>query len=292
MPLLASVIIPTYDDWDGLQLCLDCLARQTVPPEQFEVIIANNNADPEPPANLRLPANARLVHATTPGSYAARNVALADAQADTLFFTDSDCLPDSRWIEAGLKAIAGVGPHDRVAGRVELFNTGDTWTAAGLYDHALGLQQETFSELGWCATANLVARRAAFDLVGPFGEDRLSGGDRQWGLRAQELGSKIVFSTEAFVRHPVRTTFAELAKQRRRHAGGRFVDEATGKSEGKLLIQFVIGSKLGKAFRAALSQNYTDRQRMLIIWTSFRLGWVELFEVMRLRYFSGKPNRS
>jgi glycosyltransferase involved in cell wall biosynthesis len=92
---LASVVVPTYSDWEALQGCLDALAAQTAPASSFEVLVANNNRDPEPPPDLRLPANARLVHASDPGSYSARNAALREARGDVLFFTDSDCRPEA-----------------------------------------------------------------------------------------------------------------------------------------------------------------------------------------------------
>ena len=125
----ASVIIPTYLDWHVLQKCLDCLAQQSTPLDRFEVIVANNNSLPEVPSSLRLPSNARVIHVPKPGSYAARNAALREACGDVFFFTDSDCQPDTHWIENGLTALKDLGPVDRIAGAVELFAKGKTWTA-------------------------------------------------------------------------------------------------------------------------------------------------------------------
>ena len=79
-----SVIIPTFHDWDRLQLCLIALTSQDFPANDFEIIIANNDpADPAPDA-LDLPANARIIPASQPGSYAARNAALVEATGDLI----------------------------------------------------------------------------------------------------------------------------------------------------------------------------------------------------------------
>lgn len=292
MNLQASVIIPTFEDWAGLQTCLDCLAAQTAAAETFEIIVANNNPSPEVPATLRLPPNARVIHAEKPGSYAARNVALRQAQGAVLFFTDSDCQPDRRWIEAGLEAIAPLGPHGRVAGAIELFPKGAHWTAPELYDRILHHKQADYANRGWGATANLIAQRAAFDLVGPFNEDRFSLGDREWNTHATERGSELIYSAEALIRHPARSSYAELAKRCRRLMGGHHEDALRGRLP-KVPLRFYLSFLNSWDVREIMSYpGLTDRQRLQVLWVCLRLGVVSFTETARLRYFSGKPQRS
>jgi glycosyltransferase involved in cell wall biosynthesis len=287
----ASVIIPTYDDWPVLQKCLDCLAQQSVSPDRFEVIVANNNASAEVPAFLQLPPNARVIHVAKPGSYAARNAAMRVVQADVLFFTDSDCQPDRTWIENGLAALAKVRPIDRIAGEVELFPNGKTWTGPELYDRVHSLQQATYAEKGWCATANLVTRRAAFDLVGPFSEDAFSGGDREWGSRAHALGSAITLSHATLIRHPARENFAVLANKARRLTGNRHHWEITAKQKGRSTASYLLprGRDLQ---RIALDPRLTEQDKLRLMWVHYRLSLVIFIELFRLRYLSGTPTRS
>lgn len=292
MTLQATVIIPTYEDWDVLQACLDCLAGQTAAPELFEVIVANNNPSAEVPASLRLPRNARVIHATIPGSYAARNAALKEARGDVLFFTDSDCLPDPRWVEAGLARIATLGPVGRIGGAVELLPKDGTWTALELFDKVNSLRQQDYVRRGWCLTANLVTRRAAFDLAGPFDEDRYSGGDGEWNMRAQERGSTIVYCPDTLVRHPARGSFAELAKKRRRLMGGVHQKVLAGRMEKRPMLHFLMLVTPGELRRTMTSPDLTDRERMSVLWIGMRLGLVSIGEVIRLRYLSTKPRRS
>jgi glycosyltransferase involved in cell wall biosynthesis len=291
MTLEASVIIPTYDDWPVLQLCLDCLANQSVALDRFEVIVANNNASPDPPASLRLPPNAHLIHVPKPGSYAARNAALRLAKGDALFFTDSDCLPDRQWIESGLSALVDLAPIDRIAGAVELFPKGEAWTGPELYDRILSLQQATYAQQGWCATANLVTRRAAFDLVGPFDEDAFSGGDGVWGFRAKALGSRIVFSQPTSVRHPARPDFAQLAKRKRRLIGNRHHREVV-RGTGKSLIASYLLPEPGELATIARYDGLSEADKLEVMWIHYRLRLVSLVELFRLRYLSGTPQRS
>jgi hypothetical protein len=44
--LSASVILPVYNDQQNLQACLAALANQTLPYEQFEVIVVDNDSQP------------------------------------------------------------------------------------------------------------------------------------------------------------------------------------------------------------------------------------------------------
>ena len=291
MTLKASVIIPTYEDWSVLQGCLDCLAVQTIGLDRFEVIVANNNPSPDVPATLRLPPNTTVVHAPKPGSYAARNVALRLAKGKALFFTDSDCLPDVRWIENGLSALARLGPTDRIAGAVEFFPNGEDWTAPELYDRINLLRQAHFALSGWCATANLVTTRAAFDLVGPFDEASFSGGDGEWGLRAAEAGSQIIFDADVSVRHPARTDFAALAKKQRRLAGRRHQKEVLAGVRTQSTVKFLLPSanELAKVLQ---DDRVEDSKKFSVIWVGYRLRLVTFAELMRLRYLRGKPTRS
>jgi glycosyltransferase involved in cell wall biosynthesis len=292
MTLQATVIIPTYQDWGTLQICLDCLAGQSADPELFEVIVANNNASADVPDTLRLPPNASVVHVPKPGSFAARNAALREARGEVLFFTDSDCQPDPDWIAAGLEAIFRLGPHGRVAGEVEIFPKGTHWTGPELYDLVTYLRQEEYAGEGWCATANLVTRRATFDLAGPF-DDELSGtGDSEWGMRAFALGSEIVFSKAARIRHPARPTYAELKKKVRRMAGGHYQEELRGRFPMRRLFGHLYILSSDQLKRTMAFPGLSERQRMSILWITMRLNLVWFLETVRVRHLSGTPNRS
>jgi glycosyltransferase involved in cell wall biosynthesis len=292
MDLQATVIIPTFEDWDGLQACLDCLARQTADPTSFEVIVANNNAAPEVPPALRLSANARVIHAQKPGSYAARNAAIAEARGKVLFFTDSDCLPEPHWIEAGLAAISPLGPFDLVAGAIALFPAHDHWNATELYDHVHNLKQERYAEDGWCATANLIARREAFEHVGLFNGDRFAGGDKEWTLRATGMGSKLIFSHAALVRHPARSDFSAMAKKRKRQMGGIHYAETHDLMPMRPLHAYLPFPPFSKVKDTMSHPDLTDGQRLKVLGIDFLLRAVVLGEVVRLRFLSGKPSRS
>lgn len=214
---MVSVIIPTYHDWDRLTLCIEALKNQKYPDESFEVIIVNNDPEDIEP-ELNLPQNFQLISEARPGSYAARNAALAIAQGEIIAFTDSDCIPQEDWI---LKAVARLeAGAERVAGRVELFFRSKKLSLAEIYEKAYAFDQESNAKTGGSVTANMITRRKHFDTVGWFNDTLMSGGDNEWGWRANDLGISIEYAPEVVVKHPARDRLSRILQKRRRVAGG------------------------------------------------------------------------
>jgi len=219
--LLFSVIVPVYRDWERLAVCLDALEDQTLSADRFEVIIANN--DPEGHCPLeRLPKNVRSVHQPKPGSYAARNAAVATASGRHLAFTDSDCVPERDWLENGLAALEA-NPGARVTGAITVFRQPGSSRYAFVYDLHTAFPQRSYVASGVCVTANLIVPRSVFDRIGPF-DERLSGGDILWNRRAHEAGTPIVYDDSVRVGHPARRNLGEIFKKRRRTAGSSPID--------------------------------------------------------------------
>jgi glycosyltransferase involved in cell wall biosynthesis len=182
---------------------LRALESQTLPREDFEVIVVDDASDP-PLAH----AHARLDRPL--GAYAARNAGLLAAGADAIAFTDADCIPDPGWLAAGLAALRTA---PRAAGRIEMIG------GAGFVerlDRARFLRQERYVAEGFGATANLFVRREVFDAVGPFDPRLRSGGDAELGRRATAAGFPILFAEDAVVRHPCRRTALELLSKAHR----------------------------------------------------------------------------
>jgi len=90
-----SVIIPNYRSWCLLSKCLRALEVQTLPKDDFEILVINNDPNDFPPDSFILPSNATLLNQPRPGSYSARNLGLKKSKFDVIAFTDSDCIPES-----------------------------------------------------------------------------------------------------------------------------------------------------------------------------------------------------
>jgi glycosyltransferase involved in cell wall biosynthesis len=214
-----SVVIPVKDGVRSLPSVLDALSAQRDVAD-IEVIVVDNNSTDETAAVARAhPVVTQVVVERTPGSYAARNAGLAVARASVLAFTDADCTPEPDWLAAGLSALestnadlAGGGIRAHVSAQPTLWER---------YDRAVYLRQEdVVVHSGWAVTANLFVRRAVFDAVGGFDASLLSGGDREFCLRAGRAGFRIAYAAEAVISHDPRKTAGEIWRLNKRIGAG------------------------------------------------------------------------
>jgi len=96
--LYASVIIPAYNAEDVLPRCLRALEHQTLPQDQYEVIVIDDGST-DRTAELAKEGGARLLKLNHVGPAAARNAGAELARADIIVFTDADCEPTPDFLE-------------------------------------------------------------------------------------------------------------------------------------------------------------------------------------------------
>ena len=216
--ILISVIIPTFRDWDRLQLCLDALSEQTLKPDEFEIIVVNNDPSDQPPSTFKISTNTTITNEHLKGSYAARNKGIKHAKTEILAFTDSDCIPDKKWLESGVQKINH--GNDMIAGKVEFFFRNKEPNVYEYIDSATKMNQKHYASIGFGATANLFVKRSVIEVVGIFNEQLKSGGDYEFGMRATSSGFKIKYSELAKVKHPARSTWSEIIKKSKRVTQG------------------------------------------------------------------------
>jgi glycosyltransferase involved in cell wall biosynthesis len=226
---VVSVIIPVFNDFDGVRLCIQALHRQELPPAEFEILIVDNGPEAGAAERVAEIANllsglphAQALHEPRSGSYAARNRGLDAASAPLLAFTDADCQPESGWLAAGIGYLRKHPEADAIAGSIQLFaQDAESPTGTELYEIRHGFQQEKYvATAGFGATANLIARRETFERVGPFDSALQSGGDKEWGSRLRANGLRLVYLAEASVRHPARRTHKEMRTKIKRVVDG------------------------------------------------------------------------
>lgn len=217
--LLIEVVIPVKDDWERLGLALAALERQSLGEDRWGIIIVDNGSSTPAPSGIRIPANARIICESTPGSYAARNAGIRASTAPFLAFTDADCLPDEEWLQVGVEFLERSG--GRVAGEILVFAQNDPATFAELHEMRFAFTQRDKVARGVAATANFFVDRAKFETLGLFDHRLSSGGDFEWNRRATRAGVPVEFAKNAIVRHPARSTLAELLEKDRRVWSGK-----------------------------------------------------------------------
>lgn len=200
MSIEVSVVVPTYRRDDLLRSCLARLRQQTLEPERYEIVVADDGPSESTRALVTAlaaepGAALRYVPVTdTQGPAGARNAAWRASCGTVVAFTDDDTLPDSDWLRAGLAAIAAA---DAVTGR----------TIVPLPDHPTDYERDTAGlATAEFITANCFVRRNTLEEVGGF-DERFQAAwreDSDLHFSLLKTGKRIVRAEDAIVVHPVR----------------------------------------------------------------------------------------
>lgn len=222
-----SIIIPVYNDAESLKICLRAVSKQTYLQNNFEVIIVNNGLDKLENLNeLGLIKNLRINSEPKQSQFAARNNGVKSATGNILVFTDADCVPESQWLEEGVKCLLSQKGCGIVGGAVHFLFEEDSPNIIELYDSLFFLQQKRYvEEIGFAVTANLFTFKEIFNECGLFDERLKSGGDGEWGKRVYGSGYQVLYAPNAAVCHPARSNLSILLKKIRRVTGGKYIRE-------------------------------------------------------------------
>ncbi|MCH8539317.1 MAG: glycosyltransferase family 2 protein [Opitutales bacterium] len=256
---MVSVIIPVFENPEGIQALLEALASQTYPRDSFEVLVVDNGSRDATPATVAaFPPTAfsslrLLEEKTVQGSYAARNKALGEAIGAVVAFTDADCRPVSQWLEAGVETLLAE-KADLAGGRVSFTFAKENPNAAEKIDSRTNMQMEAdILHRKITKTANLFVRKKVFEEIGFFNAGLRSGGDVEWTRKATTAGYLLVFASEAEILHPARSWRELFIKQIR--VGQGQIMQKRGRSS-------LVGKKKGKTGRSLRSLLRVDDERL------------------------------
>lgn len=286
-PLSISVIVPVFNHWSLVPALLDALSRQSIGTDRFELLLVDNGSDHVP--ELRLPPWARLLHCATPGSYAARNLAVDAVHSPLLAFTDADCRPRPQWLAELIAQAAADDCRSLVAGGVVMEpQDWNAMTPSEVFDVVMGLPQQRYVSHGYAVTANLLIPAQAFRQVGPFDASRFSGGDAEFCRRAVSSGWRLRYCAAAEVVHPARREWHELCIKQRRVKGGQL-------TAGPLRRRWLYGlvtllPPLRQCMFALRSGRLGMPQRLQVCVMLLRLWGVGLREMIRVLQ-GGRPER-
>jgi glycosyltransferase involved in cell wall biosynthesis len=217
----ASVIVPTRNRADRLDACLAALAHQSLPAEQFEILVVDNGSTDGTAARIarwsELRPGLRRVEEPVPGVSRARNAGIAAARGELLAFVDDDAVAESRWLALLLGAydrFPGVGAacgraRLRLERRPPAWYGGysESWYSAMDFGPTARLLLDP-AEVPW--SLNLSVRASLARDIGGFSEDlgRVdgnlhSGEEFPFVLALRAAGLHIAYEPDAVVWHAV-----------------------------------------------------------------------------------------
>jgi len=284
-----SVIIPVFNDGGASLICLEALRRQTYPAERMQVLLVDNGSTPPLSVSNTYPFELHVERCETPGSYAARNAGARIATGEVFAFTDADCVPRADWLEHGVKALqAGNGQY--LVGGDALITEPHVRSGTALYQYIMGFElRENIEHKGFSGTGNLFCTRKQFQRIGPFDERLFSGGDREWGWRANKLGIETRHTAFAVVTTPPRTSLSGAIRQARRVAAGRYRLRALGLDWAGPEAVRPLRSSMGSAVRIWKSE-LPYGERFKVLFAASIIKSASVIERVRLR-FGATPER-
>lgn len=98
-----SVVIPTYNKKDFLEITLTALGLQTYPLDKYEVVIINDGSTDTTEtviSSLKVPYQINYTRQENKGRSAARNRGIENSKGKTIIFIDDDCVPAPDFIES------------------------------------------------------------------------------------------------------------------------------------------------------------------------------------------------
>lgn len=217
-----SVVVPTYDRVRSVRRLLEALARQTLEPGAFEVIVvADGSRDGTCEAVERsgAPFRVRCLWQENAGRASACNTGLRAAGGAYVLFLDDDMEPDPELLAAHLaahRATPGVGVVGAAPIRLEPGASGAARYATLKFNAHLETLARTGEPTGPrdFYSGNFSIARERVLAVGGFDEafDIYGNEDVDLAIRLREAGCGIVFSTAAIARQHWEKSSRVLAK--------------------------------------------------------------------------------
>jgi GT2 family glycosyltransferase len=210
-----SIVVPSFNRPDRLELCLAALAKLDGGPYEI-VVVDDGSAKPLAPVCARFGPNVRCIRQENAGPAKARNTGAKAAGGEFIAFTDDDCQPEPGWILALAAAHAG-DPMRLVGGRVDNILTDNTFAAASqslcdyLYDY-FGAEDGASP---FFTSNNIGCSRRRFLEIGGFDETfpLAAAEDRDFGMRWRDTGGQLVYAPDAIVGHAHHLTLARFWRQ-------------------------------------------------------------------------------
>jgi len=216
-----SIIIPVYNDENGIRDTLLALFKQNYPGERFEIIIIDNNSTDDThkiilEIALGFKGNIVFEKEKKSGSYAARNKGLEVSKGEIIAFIDSDMTVEPDWLQKGVGHINNE-KSDYVGCRIKVYSENQNPSLCERYQKAVGFPiNEYLTVDGYAPTACLFVRKKVFDEAGIFDGRLLSGGDVEFGTRVRDQGFKMSFDPDNIMYHPAIKTFTDLLQKQKR----------------------------------------------------------------------------
>lgn len=224
-PELVSIVVPCYNEEKTIGLLLAAILRQTYPPANLEVILADGISSDGtlaviadfqqqyPQLKILVVQNERRIIP------AALNLAIQSSRGEYIIRLDAHSVPDEHYVQRCIENLKA-GKGDNVGGVWQIKPGGKGWIAksiAAAAGHPLGAGDARYrysSTAGEVDTVPFGAyQRDLFNRVGLYDETLRVNEDYELNARIRKNGGKIYFDPSIRVDYYARPRLADLARQ-------------------------------------------------------------------------------
>ena len=272
-PLSASVIIPTRNRPETVIRCLDALAKQTLPPGSFEVVMVDDGSEPAlilDPAKWERKFKLNLIRQNNTGPAGARNRGSIEAKGEFLAFTDDDCLPTPTWLEKLVAALRD-NPEAMIGGSTfnglknQLFSETSQLILELVYEHFNRVPENSY----FFASNNIAIRHDRYLASGGFDPsfDRPAAEDRDFCDRWRMQERPLFWEKDAFIEHQHAQNLWGFCRLHFRYGQGAFLYQAKRKerSSGSMATDMAFHLSLPKAALQKLRRRRLHEKLKILI---------------------------
>jgi lipopolysaccharide/colanic/teichoic acid biosynthesis glycosyltransferase/GT2 family glycosyltransferase len=219
LPPRFSIVVPLHNGAGTIARCLDGIAAQTVPPQDFEVLVVDAASQDGSVSAVTAWSRChphialRQVETAATSLAAARNLGVQAAAAPVILFAEADCVPAPHWVQVMADAFAA----EEVIGVKGTFRTEQTGYVPRFvqveyedrYDRMRGRDGIDFID-----NYSAGYRRSVFLANGGFDVEFGACEDQELSFRLAEKGYRLVFAPDAVVTHLHDTSLADYVQRK------------------------------------------------------------------------------
>lgn len=198
-----SLIIPAYNAEKTISACLESALNQSLPQDQYEIIVVDDGSTDNTPDIIRKYPTVRLIQQDNQGPAAARNRGAEQAKAGILVFTDSDCELDFDFLK---RIISPIEKNQEIVGVQGSYKTRQSEFIACFGQVEIEIRYKKMAKnrytdfIGSYAAAyrkDIFQDYNGFDIGFPLA----SGEDTEFSYKLHKDGHKMFFNPSAVVFH-------------------------------------------------------------------------------------------
>ena len=221
-----SIIIPTYNRFKELAVCLHSLTCLDYPRDCFEVIVVGDGGSALPEAvvdGIRQKIDVKLLTQAHAGPAGARNTGAKRARGKFLAFTDDDCIPKADWLKK-LAARFAQTPDHLIGGRTlnAMKSNPYSTTSQMIVDIVYSYYNQDPKRARFFASNNLAIPAERFHELGGFDATFRTSEDRELCDRWLHHGYHMTYAPEAIIYHEHILTLGGFLRQHFGYGRGAF----------------------------------------------------------------------